>query len=60
MKVALLIPCINLNTHREFYVWETPSEKTLSKEFDTIEEAIKNKPDSRIYIYEDDARELIT
>lgn len=51
-KIALLIPAHNTITDKWFYVWETPSERTISKEYDSRQEAINNRPEG--YIYKDD------
>lgn len=57
MKTALLIPAHDTINNKWFYVWETPSERQLSIEFNTIEEALQNKPEN--YICRDDAWNLI-
>jgi len=44
MNTALLTPVHNTISDKWFYVWETPNEKTISKEFNTKEEALRNKP----------------
>jgi len=52
MKTALLVSYVD-NSQVVGYVWETPSEKTLSKEFSTRSEALANRPDQNIYVCRD-------
>lgn len=58
-KTALLIPFINTNTKEEGYIWETPSENPLSKNFVNLEDALNNKPDQTLYVCKDDSYNLI-
>jgi len=44
MKIALLIPVTDTNTGKEFWTWMTPSEKVISKEFNTKKAAILEYP----------------
>jgi len=58
-KIALLIPWVNSTTKESGYVWETPSEKTLSPDYLTLSEALANKPDQNIYVCCNDAYQEI-
>jgi len=51
-KVALLVSYVD-NSKIVGYVWETPSENTLSNDFNTRKEALANMPDSNIYVCRD-------
>ena len=53
MKTALLIPYTDKNGD-EGYVWMTPSERIVSRDFVTREEALANRPNPEKYVCRDD------
>ena len=53
MRTALLIPFTNDRKKEEGYVWMTPSERIVSRDFATREEALANRPDQNIYVCRD-------
>jgi hypothetical protein len=59
MKTALLIPFRNINTGKDGFVWQTPSEKDLSIEFNAKNEALQNRPDSNSFVCRDDGWNII-
>ncbi len=44
MKKALLIPWENKSKGTQGYVWENAKEQSISKDYSTRDEALKNKP----------------
>lgn len=52
-KRALLIPWLDTITGERGYTWETPSEISLSDDFDTMDQALANRPEG--YTCLDDA-----
>lgn len=57
MKTVLLISAHDTINNKWFYVWETPSERQISIEFNTVAEALQNRPEN--YICRDDAWNII-
>lgn len=44
MKTALLVAWINTKTNEEGYEWQNNKEQTISESFETVAEAMENKP----------------
>ena len=52
MKKALLVPWVNKSKGTQGYTWENTREQSISKDYPTKEEALKNKPSG--YDHRDD------
>jgi len=44
MKKALLVPWVNKSKGTQGYTWENTKEQSISKDYSTRDEALKNKP----------------
>ena len=47
MKVALLIPVVDTRTGAALWIWQTPSERDLSRMYGSKAEAMAHKPTGR-------------